>query len=153
MNTYEQIQHVVAQGNKMGLSNTIMRDYGIPLDHTSVQPSYIEAVKYAATSPLAYVGQLITVGSIVYVLTEESQGKHLIDGNEYNVHIKELSASDISGDYVTRSEWSDSQANIASLQSRVSSVETTVGLLDGGIDVDKLVQSDGSTLLLNCGNI
>jgi hypothetical protein len=153
MNNYEQLQNIVNQGNKMGLSNTIMRDYGIPLDYTSVQPSYTEAIKYAATNSLAYVGQLITVGSLVYVLTEQSQGQHMIDGITYNIYIKELTSSNMGDNYVTKSEWSESKDAFDALQVRVSSVEETVGLLDGGLDVDKLVQSKDSVLFLNCGNI
>ena len=33
----------LANKNNMGLSNTIKRDYGIPLDYSSVQESYEKA--------------------------------------------------------------------------------------------------------------
>ena len=53
-NNFDKILELVNAGNNMGLSNTIKRDYGIPLDFTSVQESYDAAVIYAATSTLAY---------------------------------------------------------------------------------------------------
>lgn len=76
-NLYEDILKITANGkNQMGLSNTIKRDYGIPLDFTSVQENYQKAVEYAATSTLAYVGQPISVGDKLYIITETSQGKY-----------------------------------------------------------------------------
>ena len=60
---YTEILALVNAGNQMGLSNTIKRDYGIPLDFTSVQPSYDDAVIYAAENTKAYVGQPLSVGA------------------------------------------------------------------------------------------
>ena len=74
-NNYDKILEL-ANANKMGLSNTIKRDFGIPLDYTSVQASYEAALTYAATNTLAYVGQPISVGDKLYIITAESQGKY-----------------------------------------------------------------------------
>ena len=72
-NTYEQIL-ALANKNNMGLSNTIKRDYGIPLDYSSVQETYDAALAYAKTSTLAYIGQPISVGDTLYVVTDEAGG-------------------------------------------------------------------------------
>lgn len=74
-NNYDKILEL-ANANNMGLSNTIKRDFGIPLDYTSVQASYEAALTYAATNTLAYVGQPISVGDKLYIVTAESQGKY-----------------------------------------------------------------------------
>jgi hypothetical protein len=58
----------------MGLSNTIKRDYGIPLDYSSVQENYEAALNYAKTSTLAYIGQPISVGDVLYVVTTAENG-------------------------------------------------------------------------------
>lgn len=80
-NNYEKVLGLVEK-NQMGLSNTIKRDYGIPLDFTSIQASYDEAVKYAATNTLAYVGQTIAVGGTLYIITETSNGTHTVGEGE-----------------------------------------------------------------------
>ena len=72
-NNYEKIFEL-SDKNNMGLSNTIKRDYGIPLDYSSVQESYEEALKYAQTSTLAYIGQPIAVGDTLYIVTDENGG-------------------------------------------------------------------------------
>lgn len=64
----------LANKNNMGLSNTIKRDYGIPLDYSSVQESYEAALAYAQTSTLAYIGQPISVGDTLYIVTDEAGG-------------------------------------------------------------------------------
>ena len=77
-NKYNDILTLVNAGNQMGLSNTIKRDYGIPLDFTSVQESYDAAVIYAATSTLAYVGQTVAVGGKLYIITDVSSGSYTV---------------------------------------------------------------------------
>ena len=72
-NTYEQIL-ALANKNNMGLSNTIKRDYGIPLDYSSVQETYEAALAYAQSSTLAYIGQPISVGDTLYIVTDEANG-------------------------------------------------------------------------------
>ncbi len=72
-NNYTKILEL-ANKNNMGLSNTIKRDYGIPLDYSSVQETYEAALAYAKTSTLAYVGQPISVGDTLYVVTDEANG-------------------------------------------------------------------------------
>ena len=96
-NKYNDILALVNAGNQMGLSNTIKRDYGIPLDFTSVQKDYDDAVKYAATSTLAYVGQPISVGDKLYIITETSAGKHTVgvgeSAVEYDVYLAEVGSA------------------------------------------------------------
>ena len=60
--------------NNMGLSNTIKRDFGIPLDYSSVQENYAKALDYAKTSTLAYIGQPLSVGDTLYIVTDEANG-------------------------------------------------------------------------------
>lgn len=69
-NNYEQIL-ALANKNNMGLSNTIKRDYGIPLDYSSIQESYEAALDYAKNSTLAYIGQPISVGDTLYIVTDK----------------------------------------------------------------------------------
>lgn len=64
----------LANKNNMGLSNTIKRDYGIPLDYSSVQETYEAALDYAQNSTLAYIGQPISVGDTLYIVTDEASG-------------------------------------------------------------------------------
>lgn len=71
-NTYEQIKALVDKGNEMGLSNTIKRDYGIPLDYSSVQASFEAALDYAKNNTRAYIGQPISVGDTLYIVTDEA---------------------------------------------------------------------------------
>ena len=71
---YNEIEALVNKGNQMGLSNTIKRDYGIPLDYSSVQETYEAALAYAQTSTLAYIGQPISVGDTLYIVTDEANG-------------------------------------------------------------------------------
>ena len=90
-NKYTDILTLVNAGNQMGLSNTIKRDYGIPLDFTSVQANLDEAVKYAATSTLAYVGQPIAVGDKLYIISDvASTIKYTIGEVEYDNYLKEV---------------------------------------------------------------
>lgn len=72
-NNYTEIL-ALANKNNMGLSNTIKRDYGIPLDYSSVQETYEAALAYAKTSTLAYIGQPISVGDTLYIVTDEAGG-------------------------------------------------------------------------------
>lgn len=72
-NNYSKILEL-ANKNNMGLSNTIKRDYGIPLDYSSIQETYEAALNYAKTSTLAYIGQPISVGDTLYIVTDEAGG-------------------------------------------------------------------------------
>ena len=72
-NNYSEIL-ALANKNNMGLSNTIKRDYGIPLDYSSVQETYEAALAYVKTSTLAYIGQPISVGDTLYIVTDEAGG-------------------------------------------------------------------------------
>lgn len=87
-NNYEQIMALVNAGNKMGLSNTITRDNGIPLDLSSVQPSFNDAVIYAATKAIAYQNQILAAEGVVYIIVSDSQGQVEINGETYENYLK-----------------------------------------------------------------
>lgn len=93
-NKYNDILTLVNAGNNMGLSNTIKRDYGIPLDFTSVQETYDAAVIYAATSTLAYVGQTVAVGGKLYIISDTANGTHTVgegeDAKTYDNYLAEV---------------------------------------------------------------
>lgn len=90
-NKYLDILNITANGkNQMGLSNTIKRDYGIPLDYTSVQESYDAAVVYAATSTLAYVGQTVAVGGKLYIISDVANGTHTVGETAYDNYLAEV---------------------------------------------------------------
>lgn len=73
-NNFQEILAVVNKGNQMGLSNTIKRNNGIPLDFSSVQETYEAALDYAKNNPLAYIGQPIAVGDTLYVVASAEHG-------------------------------------------------------------------------------
>jgi len=97
--TYLDIQNSAYKvGNIMDWTNALTRLSGVPVDITEVYDSYDKAVEYAATNPVAYEGQLITVteagDTTVYVITPAVQGTHVVgEGEEavtYNVNIKKV---------------------------------------------------------------
>lgn len=90
-NNFDKILEL-ANANNMGLSNTIKRDFGIPLDFTSVQESYDAAVIYAATNTLAYVGQTVAVGGKLYIISDvAAEDKyHAVDGQNYDNYLAEV---------------------------------------------------------------
>lgn len=95
---FEQIMASVNAGNYMSFSNTMYRGNAIPLDITSVYDNYNSAVIYAATNPVAYEGQVLTITSnddtIAYVITPKSQGKITIEDTEYDIYIKPIGTLD-----------------------------------------------------------
>lgn len=98
---YTEILELVNAGNQMGLSNTIKRDYGIPLDFTSVQASYDDAVVYAATNTKAYVGQPLSVGGKLYIINDVAgEAKHKVGEVEYDNYLVEVGSA-TEGDGVT----------------------------------------------------
>lgn len=101
-NNYTEIMKIVNQGNKMGLSNTITRDNGIPLDLSSVQETYEAAVIYAATKAIAYIGQPVAVGDQLYIISDTAATEKFVatDGKEYDNFLKEV-GSKTEGDKVT----------------------------------------------------
>ena len=101
--------------NRMGLGNAITRDNGIPLDLSSLHATFNDAVVYAATKGIAYVGQILAAGDTVYVLTEQSQGKQKItsyrdsitgklvtleEETEYDVYLKPVGIIPTGSDYI-----------------------------------------------------
>lgn len=98
---YTEILALVNAGNQMGLSNTIKRDYGIPLDFTSVQPSYADAVIYAAENTKAYVGQPLSVGGKLYIINDvAAEAKYVVGDKEYDNYLVEVGSA-TEGDGVT----------------------------------------------------
>ena len=98
---YTEILALVNAGNQMGLSNTIKRDYGIPLDFTSVQPSFDDAVIYAAENTKAYVGQPLSVGGKLYIINDVAAAeKHVVGEKEYDNYLVEVGSA-TEGDGVT----------------------------------------------------
>ena len=91
---YTEILALVNAGNQMGLSNTIKRDYGIPLDFTSVQQSYDDAVIYAAENTKAYVGQPLSVGGKLYIINDvAAETKYVIGEKEYDNYLVEVGSA------------------------------------------------------------
>jgi hypothetical protein len=91
---YTEILALVNAGNQMGLSNTIKRDYGIPLDFTSVQPSFDDAVIYAAENTKAYVGQPLSVGGKLYIINDvAAETKYVIGEKEYDNYLVEVGSA------------------------------------------------------------
>ena len=97
--TYLDIQNsAYTVGNIMDWTNALTRLSGVPVDITEVYDSYDKAVEYAATNPVAYEGQLITVtengDTTVYVITPAVQGTHVVGEGEaavtYDVNIKKV---------------------------------------------------------------
>ena len=149
-NNYEQIMALVNAGNKMGLSNTITRDNGIPLDLSSVYGSYNEAVIYAATKAIAYHGQPIAVitetDATMYVITPTSQGKVTIGETEYDVYLKQVGAKTL-GD---EKSIVLSENGILSLAGFSAAAGATLPQkqADGTIKwvaIDAIVEGDGNT--------
>lgn len=101
-NNYTEIMKIVNQGNKMGLSNTITRDNGIPLDLSAVQESYEAAVIYAATKAIAYVGQPLAVGDKLYIISDTAAEEKFTatDGTTYDNYLVEV-GSKTEGDGLT----------------------------------------------------
>ena len=98
---YTEILALVNAGNQMGLSNTIKRDYGIPLDFTSVQPSFDDAVIYAAENTKAYVGQPLSVGGKLYIINDVAAAeKHVVGEKEYDNYLVEVGSA-TEGDGIT----------------------------------------------------
>ena len=93
-NNYSEIVALTTGKNSMGLSNTIKRDFGIPLDYSSVQESYEAALNYAKTSTLAYIGQPISVGDTLYVVTDEANGYLKAVGTKPTGDNKSISVDD-----------------------------------------------------------
>lgn len=102
--------------NRMGLGNAITRDNGIPLDLSSLHDTFNDAVVYAATKGIAYVGQILAAGDTVYVLTEQSQGKQKISSyrdsitgklvtleteTEYDVYLKPVGIIPTGSEYIS----------------------------------------------------
>ena len=148
-NNYAKILEL-SNKNNMGLSNTIKRDYGIPLDYSSVQASYDAAVIYAATSTLAYVGQPIAVGDKLYVVSDKAFGKHIIGEGDnaatYDVYIKEVGVKPV-GDNNSIIITDDGKISIHGFTTAPDATlprKKADGTLEW-VAVDAIVSGDGNT--------
>ena len=158
-NNYSAIQALINAGNKMGLSNTITRDNGIPLDASSIYASYNDAVIYAATKAIAYEGQIIAVtengDTTVYVITPASQGTVTINETAYEVYIKAVGvAKDPAGDNKSISVAEDGTVSIYGF---AAAADATLPQkqADGTIKwvpIGTIVQGDGNTKTVVTGN-
>lgn len=150
-NNYEQIMALVNAGNKMGLSNTITRDNGIPLDLSSVYSSYNDAVVYAATKAIAYHGQPIAVitetDATLYVITPVSQGKVTIGETEYDVYLKQVGAKTL-GDEKSIVLSDNGVLSLYGFEAAANSTlprkDPTTGKLEW-VAIDQIVSGDGNT--------
>lgn len=150
-NNYTEIMKIVNQGNKMGLSNTITRDNGIPLDLSSVQESYEAAVIYAATKAIAYVGQPLAVGAKLYIISDTAAEEKYTaaDGTEYNNYLVEV-GSKTEGDGLTI-DLVDGVLMLhgIDLETTTAGMLPQVEVIDGKkqikwVTVSQIVQGDGN---------
>lgn len=172
MNSFDQIAEIVSKGNKMGLSNTIVRDYGIPLDYTSVYKTFNDAVIYAAENSRAYVGQLISVAwddgtSEAYIICAASQGETVINSKHYDVYIKKLTGDGSnegdSSQVITEAEWqshlsefSEVKDDLLETRSNIEDIRNDLNVLEentSSVNINKLTQGTDDTLVLDCGSI
>lgn len=148
-NNYTKILEL-SDKNNMGLSNTIKRDYGIPLDYSSVQASYDAAIIYAATNTLAYVGQPIAVGDTLYIISDQILGKHTVgEGEEaitYDIHLKEVGTKP-TGDEQSITIGADGRVAIYGFETAANATlprKKADGTLEW-VSVDAVVSGDGNT--------
>ena len=151
--------------NRMGLSNTITRDYSLPLDLSSVHSTYEDAVVYAATNPIAYVDQIVAAKGIAYIITEESQGTikissyrdsitgKLVKGvnKEFNIYLKPLTGS---GEANVNIVEGDGIEIVEQAGQKVISLQKN-GITDehiNSVSVSKLFKEEETLLVLNGGN-
>ena len=133
-NTYEQIL-ALANKNNMGLSNTIKRDYGIPLDYSSVQATYEAALDYAQNSTLAYIGQPISVGDTLYIVTDEAGGYLKAVGTKPTGDNKSITVAD------------DGKISIKGFEAATAATlprKNAEGVIEW-VAVDAIVSGDGNT--------
>lgn len=135
-NNYEQIIGVVNKGNQMGLSNTIKRNNGIPLDFTSIQEDYEAALDYAQNNPIAYIGQPISVGDVLYIVTDAANGYLKAVGTKTVGDEKSISVNENG----TVSIYGFTAAANATLPRKNSST----GAIEW-VSIDTIVQGDGNT--------
>lgn len=148
-NNYAKILEL-SNKNNMGLSNTIKRDYGIPLDYSSVQVSYAAAVIYAATDTLAYVGQPIAVGDKLYIISDQTSGTYTVgegdDAVTYDIYLKEVGTKP-TGDEQSITISADGKVAIYGFSAAANATlprKKADGTLEW-VSVDAVVSGDGNT--------
>lgn len=134
--------------NKMDFSNAMIRGNGIPLDATEVYNSLNAAIKYAATDPVAYEGQLLAVtengDTNVYVIGPVNQGNVTIDGASVANYLKLVGKETDLSNYYTKGEVDGLIPTIPSL----SIVEDTAAEVPTAetVDVYKNLTANGHQL-------
>lgn len=136
-NNYAKILEL-ANKNNMGLSNTINRDYGIPLDYSSVQKDYATALEYAKNNTLAYIGQPISVGDALYIVTDEANG-----------YLKEVGRKP-EGDNHSITVAEDGKVSIKGFEAAANNYLPQVKVVDGvrelnWVPISAVIQADGNT--------
>ena len=149
----EVINSAYTVGNIMDWTNALTRLSGVPLDISELYNSYDKAVVYAASNPVAYEGQVITViennDATVYVITPNSQGAHTItdgdDAGEYQVYLKEVGSA-TNGDN-TSITLEDGVLSIKGFEA--AAIDTLPQKQPDGtikwIAIDTIVDGDGNT--------
>lgn len=142
-NNYAKILEL-ANKNNMGLSNTIKRDYGIPLDYSSVQESYEAALNYAKTSTLAYLGQPISVGDTLYIVTDEANGYLKAVGIRPEGDLNSIEISE-NGEVSVKGFATAGNAQLPRVKVITNENEEEIGRTIEWVPVESIFQRDGNT--------
>ena len=123
--------------NEMTMTNTMKRANGIPLDFSSVQES-VEAAKLYAQGPKAYVGQPISVGDTLYIVTGVAPDYIKAVGTKPSGDGKSIDVSD------------DGKISIKGFETAANAYLPRVKVTDGArelewVPVSAVVQADGNT--------
>lgn len=105
-----------------------------PLDNSSVWATYAEALNYAKTSPVAYVGQIVTVVTYTEAVIEDDVVKTPATAT-VDVYKIELDASGL-GTLVkvgSSDEVADLDTEVKQIITRVSNTESAVSTLEGKV--------------------
>lgn len=123
--------------NEMTMTNTMKRANGIPLDFSSVQES-VAAAKLYAQGPKAYIGQPISVGDTLYVVTGVAPDYIKAVGTQPAGDNKSITVAD------------DGKISIKGFETAANAYLPRVKIVDGVRDlewvpVSAVVQADGNT--------
>ncbi len=148
--SYQDIQTQVNAGNVMDWTNALNRLVDVPIDITSTKETYDEAIVYAATDPVAYRNQIITVAAddSMYIIIADSIGEHEVDGVKYNNYLKRiLSEDDLSDAINTALESAQQNGVFDGTSVTITSIEESSS--DGGTNT--VTFSDGNTMSIKNG--
>lgn len=113
-----------------------------PLDNSSLWGSYAEALEYAKTSPVAYVGQVL---SVVNVAEEEGIQEHKVDLYKIELDaagetiLSKVGASDEVADLDTevqgvKTDLATVKTDLDTVEGKVETIETDLGTAKNDID-------------------